>query len=309
MNIKSGLSQDYIDGLADDLAAALTDLECFAQAATKAKSEHDLAAAYHADLQDYCQRVSATYVRISDVYDYLDVLINHAACVGTNLNLSLEALTLLTRTMKCLCEDIEAMKADVRSLLDAIDAIDSDVLKGDGATLVKCIRDLEAEIATAVTLCCDAITALIALFRCVHELSAYVGTRDGKTMTGLVHDLQEIREVLCCAYCAGINPGIPATEPAALGKDVPSELSECCNEPEGIPDCQCDMEQPAVCEGGFTATFFTETISDRMAAIGKAVEDYKCVWQFYLKKQAGAQARHDAVKKAHEAATAAKALC
>ncbi len=309
MNMKSGLSQDYIDGLEKALITAKTAFDKYARAATKARKEHDLAKQYHDDLRGYCVQVTATYVRISDVYDYLGTLVTHAGNVGKNLGFSLESLTLIVRVLKCLCEDTEALRADVRSLIDAIDGIGSEVLAGDGATLVKCIRDLEEEIKATITSVGNAIVAIIALFRCVLELSCQLGQGNAETLTGLVYDLEEMRAVLCCKYCAGIKAEIPPFDANDMEQGAADELAECCKNPREVRACECDLAQPAVCDGGFQSEFFQQHITARLEETKLLVDHKKCVWQFYDKKRAGALARHDAIKKSYDAAKAAKALC
>ncbi len=309
MNMKSGLSQDYIDGLEKELVTAKAAFDNFAKASAKAKSEHDLAKLYYNDLKGYCLQVSATYVRISDLYDYLGTLVAHGTNVGTNLGLSLESLTLLVKFLKCLCGDTEELRARVRSLIDAIDGIGSEVLTGDGATLVKCIRDLEEEIKATVTTIGTAIVAVIELFRCVLELTWLIGKEENGTLTGLVHDLEEMRKVLCCEYCAGINAELPDCDADSMDMGVAGELADCCKNPKEARSCECDLAKPAVCDGGFQSTFFQQTIKGAMDETKLLVEYKKCVWQFYDKKRAGALARHDAIKKAFDAAKAAKALC
>jgi hypothetical protein len=309
MTINSTLSQHYIDVLDQELTKAKTSLECFAKAATKAKREHDLANEYYLDLKGYCTQVSATYVHISDLYDYLNTLVTKTGCVGDNLKLSLESLGIIARMLKCLCEEVETLKASVHALIEAIDAIDSEVLKGDGATLVSCLRQLEDEINVALGLLCDAISAVIILYRCVLELTHSIGSKDGETLTGLVLELEEMRKVLCCNYCAGINNSLTACDVKDLGENVEAELNDCCENPREMRDCQCEITKPDVCDGGFSSSFFQNDIKQAMDDAKLLVEHKKCVWQFFEKKRAGVQAEHDAVKKSYDAAKAAKALC
>ncbi|NJB86807.1 hypothetical protein GGR26_002584 [Lewinella marina] len=309
MNMKSGLSQDYIDGLEKALVTAKAAFDNFAKAATKAKNEHDLAKLYYNDLKGYCVQVSATYVRISDLYDYLGTLVTQGTNISTNLSLSLESLTLIARFLKCLCEDTEGLRADVRSLIDAIEGIGSEVLASNGATLVKCIRDLEEEIKNTVTAIGAAIVAVIELYRCVLELNWLVGKNENGQLTGLVYDLEQMRKVLCCDYCAGINAQIPPCIADTMDKGAADELAECCKNPREVRACECDLDRPAVCDGGFQSQFFQATIKGTMDETKLLVEYKKCVWQFYDKKRAGALAKYDAIKKSYDAAKAAKALC
>lgn len=309
MDMKSGLSQEYIDELEKELVTAKKDFENFEKAASKAKKEQDFAKLYYDDLKGYCVQVSATYVRVSDLYDYLGNLSSHATNVGTNLSLSLESLTIILRFLKCLCGETEKLRVRVRTLIEAIDGIGSEVLANGEASLVKCIRDLEVEIKATVNLMGAAIVAVIELFRGLLELNSLIGRQTDGKYSGLVHDLEEMRKVLCCDYCAGINAGIAPCDTTNMDMDDSGELAQCCANPKEVRACECDLQKPAVCDGGFQSEFFQTTIKGAIEETKLLVEHKKCVRQFYDKKRAGAQAKHDAIKKALDAAKAAKALC
>jgi len=308
--MEAGLSQTYIDTLRQELNAAKANYDQYAKAATKAQSEYTLAQNHCNDLTDYHKRITDTYNLVIQLDDYIIALSAHADKVCTNVTKSCEALGILSRWLKCLCEDTEALKAMIRTLLDDIEAIGSDALSGSNATIVECIRQLEEETKTAIAEYEKAVTAIIELLRCVLELQFLICDGEDSGELGLVKDLQELRKVLCCEYCAGINAEIePCESDDEGGANDGDEMLSCCGTPQEVRPCECDMTKPALCEGGFASDFFTQSIDAAKNTACELADYKKCVWNFYEKKKASAQAKRDAVQMALDAAENAKALC
>ncbi|MEL6274512.1 MAG: hypothetical protein AAFU03_05280 [Bacteroidota bacterium] len=308
---------NYIDTLRDQLNIATANYNQYAKAASKAQREYTLAQSHCDDLTNYHDRITSTYNLVIELDDYIVALKSHAEKICTNVTKSCEALGILSKWLKCLCEDVEALKDMIRTLLDDIDAIGSDTLSGDNATLINCIRQLEEETKTAITEYEKAVTAMIDLLRCVLELQFLVcdvedDSEDSEVVVllGLVTDLEKLRQVLCCEYCAGIDPNTkPCESDEASNGNEETEMLNCCGTPQKVRSCECDMVKPALCNGGFASDFYTQNIDAAKTAACELADYKKCVWTFYEKKKSSAQAKRDAVQKALDAAENAKALC
>lgn len=309
MNPNSGLSEDYLDDLKNELLTATTAYNTYARAATKASAEHAQAKLYHSDLKGYCSQITVTYMLISDAYNYLNTLISHAENVSKNLHLSHESLGIIVRYLKCLCEEAEGLRITIRTLIDSVESIGDPVLNADTATLLTCLKDLETEVTATITTICTAIEAMIVLFRCLLDLTFKIGSAEEGAPTGLVNDFQQMRGILCCEYSAGISAELAPCPGDEMTSEAEAELADCCPGEYEIEERECSLTKPAVCEGGFASTFFQERIRTAMEQAGLLVEHKKCVLQFYEKKSAGALAKMEAITKALDAATAAKALC
>lgn len=309
INADGGLSQDYIDRLKRDLVTAKADFDNYGKAASKANKEHGLAVQHHADLSTYCNQLTTTYLKIGDLYDYLTTLVTHAANVGTNVSVSFESLKIVFHHLKCLCEKVEEMRNMNKALIKALEDTGSEVLNVDGATLMQCLRDIDTETEAALTNVGEAMMAVIALYRCVLDLHHFIGANGETEMTGLVRELEQLRRVLCCDYRAGINDMENPACPTEDQQDGSADLAQCCGEPAEVEACECELEKPAVCDGGFQSDFFCDYIIEAKEKADKLVKYKKCVHQYFEKKKSAALAKHDSIKKALDAALKAKALC
>ena len=309
MNPNSGLSEDYLGGLQHELLTATVAYRTFARAASKAGIELGLAEAYHNDLKGYCRQVSATYIMISDAYNYVETLITHAQNVSRNLTLSQESLTIIIRFLKCLCVEAEDLRISVRALIDAVEGIGDPALNPDVATLPKCLRELETEVTTTITAICTAISAMIDLLRGLMVLNHRIGSDEDGVSTGLINDLRQISAVLCCEYSAGISAALPPCPGDDTTTGAEAELADCCPGDGEVDERECELAKPAICDGGFGSTFFRERITAALEKARLLVEQKKCVSRFYARKSAGARSKMEAITKSLTAAQAAKDLC
>lgn len=309
----AGMSQEYIDGLKEDLKAAERAYNEYAQAASKAKSEYTIANTFCEDMTDYLDRVTTTYNLVIDLEDYINSLVAHAEKVCTNVNETGAAVQLIIECYKCLSEDTEQLKQMIKDLLDAIDKLGDPILN-PGDSLVKCLTDLHLQVVEALAAHKTAIQSLIVVWRSVMELEYMICNNDEDATShslGLTYDLDQLNKILCCGYCAGMSDGIALCPSEGDDNGDNAELVDCCG-PVVEMSFDCSSTKPALCaeEGseGFKSQLYCDLEMDKASACELA--DYKkCVWQYYEKKKQNAMAKRDAVKTALEAAQEAKALC
>lgn len=313
VNPNSGLSEDYIERLKSEHRTAKAAHSTYAKAASKAGKEYAQAALHHNELKAYCRQVSVTYVMIGDAYSYLGTMLNHTKEVSKVLDFSNQSLSIIAHFTKCLCEEVENLRGCTRALIEIVEGIGDDFLNTGDAKLLTCLKELEAEIKVAITDSGVAIEATIELYRCLLELTHGIGTEENDVTTGLVNDFEQMQAILCCKYSAGIGVEITLCETNdGTPTQTEIDLAACCpNDGNvGIKDRECGLAKPAICEGQlFGNTFFSKKITEAMETARKLAEMKKCVLRFYEKKSAGALAKMEAIKKALDAATKAKALC
>ena len=320
-----GMSQTYIDGLADDLKAAQNEYTRLSQLATKADSQYQTAKSWASELKDYAGRIDDTYTLVIDLDIYIERLVSHAEKVCKNVDYSGTAVYLLMKCLKCVSEEIEDLKQLIKELLDAIDCLNDPVLDPN-VSIMKCLLDLQAKVKIAITASLEAIGKILKLYQYLVSMEYLIckdvtqdGTESSSSAVGLVYDLGELRKILCCEYCGGFHS--PAYEdwcPTAEEGDLPNG---CCGEKPDKPACIVSIEEyecgnttgnplptPHLCSGGFGSSFYAKLQEECDKAV--AMEAYtKCVLAKYDELKQKALARQNAVKAALDAAKAAKARC
>lgn len=314
----AGMSQKYIDDLYSDLQDAQRSRDEYGQASQKAKAEYNISSKYCDDLSDYLSRIEKTYNMVIDMEDFINAFIAHTDNVCTNVDHTGKAIKMIIECYKCVVEQTEGLKQMVKDLLDAIEKLTDPVLNSE-ESLMKCLNDLYKQIDETLKSQKTAMDSLILVWRSVTDLEYTICNNADTTQSpvspdlGLAYELAQLHDVLCCQYCGGSSDNIAVCEDDTIQDS--DQLNKCCGDKPDTPqsaEIDCSVNKPALCntEGkeGFNSDFYCNLETNK-TYICELTEYLRCVWKHYEKQQGIASARYEAIQKAHEAATKAKALC
>lgn len=155
-------AQEYIDELKVDLDNAKNECSLYAEKATKAKAEYQIAKKWKEELEGYKKRIEDTYDLGIDLDVYLASLIEYSDQVFSNIKLSGETSEILTKCTKCILEEVENLKGLLKNLLEAIDKLNDPTLNPE-VSIMKCLHDLESKVKAAIEKGLESIKKLLKL--------------------------------------------------------------------------------------------------------------------------------------------------
>jgi hypothetical protein len=298
-------SQKYIDRLIDELNDAKRCLD-------EALAEESKASAEYLDAVNWCEFVNNFLSRIQSTIDHAKNVIvmiesagGQANLVCQNIKCTLEALQILTLEAKESAETIEILKQKIKKLLDQISCINDPVLDPN-VSLLKCIQELKAAVDAAMAASLHAIWAILNAVKALNELLCMIceNDMDDNPIDGSL--IQHLNILVGLIKCGESSVQDEVVAPGSSNPDYedctkPKKELNCAISP--LP-CLCPDECDSTADCS-TKAYLTDLIGEFENA--KDLKEYKkCIFDKAQKARIKAQARHDALSKALEAAKAAK---
>ncbi|MFZ2899288.1 MAG: hypothetical protein WA004_11735 [Saprospiraceae bacterium] len=326
-NSTTSPSQEYIDGLKEDLDKAKNCLDEAMAEATKAKAEYQNSEAWKIFLEHFFNRISQTLDIARNVIIALEGAHGQAEIICTNIKCTVEALQILVGEVKETSECVEELKQLLKELIEKIDCINDPVLDPN-VSILKCIMELKAAVDTAMDATLNSISASLHAVKLLNKLLWMICEEDlggSPIQGGLIHNLEGLIKLVQCGelpdeylppqiVAPGLNPaGQAGGKIVAKGVKAPADdcdsaaaasMKNCVISPK---PCLC-VPPPDGCSNPdcSTESYYNSLLADFENA--KALYKYKkCIWEKADEARIKAQSHYDALFKALEAAKAAKA--